>query len=601
MSVAFRPFAVEPFPDEVLRRIAYWAPPGSAEPGWPRRQPRTGLRIATITGERLWHGFRHEAHVFPLTPGNWQAVLRHGGIDLLLVESCWETVTGHWYLAQSGHGRESALLKELLETARAAGVPRVFWNTADHCWHAHYRDIARQFDHVFCADQREAASLRAEGVKAAVLSPAVQPGEFNPVRPAPAGTNTPGQLLFDGIVDLLRPTAGSAVIRKLLDRGLEAMDSHCVVFANRLEDEGEAAENLRGCVTRRHRIAALRDARLLLTLRDSHLTQTEQRWRLLESAACRVPIVQLGLPDEGDPGASLVTTAADEAALLGVMAEFDADDLKRERAAHLSWREACTTHTFARRLATIGATLGLAAARAAAPPISIVTPTFRKHRLKDCVASFDRQVYPDKELVIVFNGELAAAEVDEVCADRDDIRVLAVPRERHTGACMNAGIAAARGKYCFKMDDDDLYGAHYVSDMVLHAEALDADVFGKPSRNYAFGTAPQLHRRVRSQISELCAVSARALADATVWMSGNSLSGRRDALLAAPFSETLYSAADTAFVMGLGGTDLRVAILDPLNLVTVRNEEGAAHTWNASDRLRDRLEPTAVDVEAVMA
>ena len=187
-------------PDEVIRRIHWWTPPVSLHKLKAKKRLNSSLRIAAIVGNRLWNGLRYEGTLLLLTPQTWRAVLTYGRPDLLLVESCWETATGHWYLGQTGRTGEYSELREILALAGARGIPRVFWHTQDHGYHTQYREFARHFDFVFCADDREAQALCEAGVDTDLLLPAVQPAIFNPLRPYGFDDSLAIGLLLDGIV-----------------------------------------------------------------------------------------------------------------------------------------------------------------------------------------------------------------------------------------------------------------------------------------------------------------------------------------------------------------------------------------------------------------
>ena len=77
------------------------------------------------------------------------------------------------------------------------------------------------------------------------------------------------------------------------------------------------------------------------------------------------------------------------------------------------------------------------------------------------------------------------------CADK--ARMAGHPRRRGAarrpvatlGACINLGIAAADGELIAKMDDDNLYGEHYLSDLVRAFDYADAELVGKGA-HYAY-------------------------------------------------------------------------------------------------------------------
>jgi Glycosyl transferase family 2 len=578
-------------PDEVIRRIHWWTPPVSLYKLKAKKRLNSSLRIAAIVSNRLWNGLRYEGTLLLLTPQTWRAVLTYGRPGLLLVESCWESATGHWYLGQTGRTGEHAELREILALAGAKGIPRVFWHTQDHGYHTQYREFARHFDFVFCADDREAQALCEAGVDSDLLLPAVQPAIFNPLRPYGFDDSLAIGLLLDGIVDLLRDAAALEVLRRLRSEGLKLIDSHSLIFMKKMRDLEGFESNLLGCVTAQGRLTAMKYAQIVLML-ESHLTLTEQRWRALETAACRTPIIHYGRLPEGDLRKGLVVEAASQDSLPAAIAALRENELHRKRTGHLAWRQVCLNHSFARRVNSICTKVGIAHDWVEHPRASIIVPISTTERLPDCLSLFDRQDYPNKELLILCKGGPAPSEIASYIDARKDMRALHLPRNEDAGAGMRAGISAAHGEYWFKMDIDDRYGDRFVSDMMLHLSACDADVAGKPPRYYTFAGEPRIYDGAPANAPELCVLPPEESGRGKICLDGNSLAGKKAVGPYVCVADTPHATGDTAFALQLGRNDLEVLILDPLNLVTVRQPDREDHTRvSATGEIKSRVQP----------
>jgi glycosyltransferase involved in cell wall biosynthesis len=99
------------------------------------------------------------------------------------------------------------------------------------------------------------------------------------------------------------------------------------------------------------------------------------------------------------------------------------------------------------------------------PHISVILATRDRPRfLPLALACYQHQTWPsaDRELIVVDDGDhpVAAAEVEAVGG-----RLLRVPPGTPLGSKLNAGIAAARGRFIQKMDDDDWYGPSFLAEM----------------------------------------------------------------------------------------------------------------------------------------
>ena len=105
--------ALHPEEDRLLEMTLYWEPP---VPYWKSRKcPNSNLKMAVIVGDRLYRGLLFEGEMLLLTPANWKYVLRYGAPDILLIESTWDTATGHWPMAQC---KASPDYQELVEIVK---------------------------------------------------------------------------------------------------------------------------------------------------------------------------------------------------------------------------------------------------------------------------------------------------------------------------------------------------------------------------------------------------------------------------------------------------------------------------------------------------
>lgn len=109
------------------------------------------------------------------------------------------------------------------------------------------------------------------------------------------------------------------------------------------------------------------------------------------------------------------------------------------------------------------------------PLVSIVTRTYqgRELLLRQAILSVAHQTYREIELIVVQDGgDSLQAVVEEIAEEtRLHCRFIAAPKEGRS-ATGNAGMAAARGRWCQFLDDDDLLFSDHVEVLV---QALLAD------------------------------------------------------------------------------------------------------------------------------
>jgi hypothetical protein len=570
---------IQPDSDKVLELTQYWSPP---VPPWQplKKTLNSSLRMACVVEDKLYQGLRFEGEVMPLTPANWAHVLKYGKPDLLVMESIWNTATGHWHMGQCPNAPGRKELLEIITRARKLSIPTVFWITKGHEYHEHYKDFARYFDFVFCADPKEAELLRGEGVKAEELFPCVQPAIYNPFRHYEDYNAFSLDMLYDGWADLDRMTDELNFLQEIKPYGLNIIESRYQIFRRRMDVLPDFKDCILGCVTEQSRIQALRYAKVYITLEKTLSTKTTQQWKTLEAAGSRLPVIHYGSLANDDVRKGVVINCPQEMDFLVEFVRFREDDLYRERVAHLGWRNVLLENTFAHRVRKICNTIGIKHDWEEYPKASLITPTFRRELLPRCFRTFEQQTYPNKELVLVFNGQ-EVPSYNELGLEkpRSNVKIANVPGEMFAGACLNQGHILANGEYCFRVDDDDYYGPNYILDMILQARCIDADIFGKPPACVMFEDDSFVYSR--NAAPPLFLINRELLTAGQVWMGGNSLAGRINFFKEKKYPDLSYGAADSVFIHSLYGIadNINIAFMDGMNLAFQRRMDTTLHTW----------------------
>jgi len=571
------------------KKVFRWIPP---MPPWEplKKKVNSSLRIACVVEDRLFRGLQYEGEIFLLTPENWRYVLRYGKPDFLLMESIWTDVTGHWHLTETPSSPQYSEMVSMVREAQLAGVPTVFWMTKGHEYHEHYKEFARIFDQVFCADVQGVDRMAEEGIGADLLPPCVQPAIYNPFRDIENFGDFSINVLYDGWGDLDRFSQKLEVFEDVRQFGLAIIDSRYEIFIRRLEELPDYANHILGCVDHGGRVLALKHSKTYLTHEVTSATQITQQWMALEAAATRLPVIHHGKLGDGDIRKGIVTECADNAEFIADILRCNEDELYRERAGHAAWRMTLAQHTFSHRVQKICQKTGINHDWVEFPKASAITPTYRRDYLPRCVDTFNAQTYPNKELVIVFNGnDLPAYTELGAEVNRDIIRISNVPGELFAGACMNHGHQIATGEYCFRMDDDDYYGPNYLMDMMLNLRGVDADLFGKPmSVYYYFPNDGSIYlKTAKVQPYNLL---TKANIEAGRRMTGNTVSGRRSFFLENPYPDEAHSAADSGFLLSAKLDGKIIVTWDSLNMVVERRDDQATHTWKVdSERLKKTM------------
>lgn len=107
------------------------------------------------------------------------------------------------------------------------------------------------------------------------------------------------------------------------------------------------------------------------------------------------------------------------------------------------------------------------------PLVSVIVPTRdRAELLSDALESLRRQSYANWEAVVVND---AGADVRRVVgAHGAKVRCIELPARRGPAGARNVGLAQARGAILAFLDDDDLYAADHLADLVASLRASNA-------------------------------------------------------------------------------------------------------------------------------
>ena len=201
----------------------------------------------------------------------------------------------------------------------------------------------------------------------------------------------------------------------------------------------------------------------------------------------------------------------------------------------------------------------------ATPLVSCIMPTRNRRRfVGQSIWYFLRQDYPQKELIVLDDGEDSVADL--IPAD-EHIRYVRIERSLTLGAKRNLGCELSRGALIAHWDDDDWIASHRLRLQVAQLLAHDAHACGTRDLLYYWPDAGQ-------------AWFYRYPEHERPWLAGCTLLYRRDVWAAHPFPE-INVGEDTAFVRQISPERLR-AVPDPSFYV------GLIHSGNTGAKnLRD--------------
>jgi hypothetical protein len=557
-----------------LQKTAYYVPP---IPEWKalKSGKNSSVRMACILDDYIFEGMRFECTLLPLTTSNWKSVLKYGKPDFLLMNSFIESVTDDWNMSQLKIGE--TLLAEILSFAKSNRIPTVYWFTKDHQYHHLFWKLSSSFDLVFCADPKEVELLSVEGVQASLLLPCVQPALYNPFRHFEDYHSLSIELLVDGWASIDRHTKEFDYLSQLISSGsIKIIESNYVITKNRVEASSAFKYATLGYVSEKTKQAVMKYVDVYLGLTPNIQDETERMWSYLQVGACKVCVIHQGGSLRHTDFNRLVLHAETPENFVNYLKWFSLDPLMRDKYAHLAWREVNQRHTFAHRLKEICLKLGVGNDWNEHPKASLVFPTYREENIKRCIATFTRQLYQNKELILVYNSNKALS--NDICREINNVidsSLLKLPGNCFAGDCINYGALSASGEYLFRVDDDDYYSEHYIQDRMLYHQAVDLDFIANPQTLFFYFTDDNLVylRKHNSKPHSLSSNSSYSIK-----FAGNSYSGKLDIFKKSPFRPNNYSAADVFFLDNLPN-NTSMASADIMNMAAERREDQSTHTW----------------------
>lgn len=543
----------------------------------PGPPPATKLRIAAILDTFTEFCLRHEAELVLLTRYEWKRQMELHRPDFLFVESAWHGNGGEWTRAISDFGSiPQNPVGELLDYCRKEGIPTVFWNKEDPPHFARFIEIARWFDVIFTTDA-DCVPLYRERCGHERVYPlpfAAEPRVHNPMRRKEWPRHN---VCFAGSWIEGRYAERRQRLANLLDAAmgydLHIFDRHQAREHRMYRYPDRYQPFLKGTLSYDRMLTAYRCYRVMLNANTVEGSPTMFSRRVFESLACGTPVVSTESTGMAAMLGQHVHVAGTVEEARQHLERLLGDEEYRLRHGHAAYRYVHTQHSWRHRLGEVASRIGL-------PPlpdpcdatVSVVMCTMRPENVERCLEAFQRQKHPRKELLLVLNNGVFDVEgIRRRVAAIPDARVLHVEGATTLGECLNLAIGQASGEFIAKMDDDDYYGEHYLSDEVLAASWSGADIVGKGT--YFTYLEGQNLLGVRNLAPEHAF---------TRLVSGATLLVRRSVFRDVRF-QAIRRGTDTAFLVDALNNDCSIYSTDRFNFILVRKGDTSGHTWQVPE------------------
>lgn len=550
------------------------------------RKSGTSYRVAFLGSCELENDLGHDAEVERVAELGWRSQLQADCFDFLLVEPVWIASGGDWRYACLRDGNGSGELRLLLKYCRTIGLPTVLWFREDLSNYEDFAWLVELVDRAYGVSEEVAERIAHDFPRssAGTLPPAVQPAIDNPLRTYALEEAAPwfaDRVLFDGWWELARQRPTRDAIAALKGRGLLVCESTWDFGGVRLGDIPDFASSVVGCVDRQGKAVVNKLVAAEVFARDRFRLPWQREQAMMRAIACGSLVGSLaGSPSEmsGLP----VAWHGNEAGVLPWLDEIKSNPLTAMKLSHRARRDLLRSHTVAHRLDQIADDLELrerTGSRSAT--VAMILVTMRPQMLDHCLQRYRSDNYADKELVVVLHGDYDLAAARKMARSDEQIRFMKVGGERSLGACLNRAIDATDADYWAKVDDDDIYGPNYLTDLMLGRQFVDYSVAGKP---------PMFAYREKNDSLYFDPVWG---AKANLWhgpeeataalVAGGTLVGKRQLLDDVRFCERRRGGSDSDFIRRCYESGYGLAALDGFNFVRYRSASEGFHTWTMDE------------------
>ncbi|MDN5688796.1 MAG: glycosyltransferase, partial [Brachybacterium sp.] len=540
-----------------------------------------GLRVAVILDDFSMLAWSYEFETVAVTPHRWREQLAENPVDLLLVESAWHGNSDAWQYQLTGSKAPTQPLRELVAHCREQGIPTVFWNKEDPPHFEDFLDTAKLFDQVFTTDVTLLPRYREElgHERVAVLPFAAQSAVHNPIRPKHG--HQARDVAFAGMYFAHKFPERREQMDMLLGGALDAsarMETGLEIFSRFLGDDeryqfpGALADRVVGSLTYDRMLTAYKAYKVFLNVNSVVTSPSMCARRIFEITASGTPVVTAPSPAIGEffTEEEVPVVAEREDAAHVVRALTRSPEL-RDRTVHRAQRRIWHEHTYTHRARQVLDAVGLGERAGTAglpggaglPSVSIMAATNRPEQLDHLVSQVARQSGVERQLLLITHGFTSPTATAERARELgvENVVVLEAPGTWSLGTCLNAAVDRADGQVLSKMDDDDLYGAFYLHDLLRAREFAAADVVGKHA-HYMHVAGP----------------------DATLlrfpWMEhrftdrvmGPTITAGREVFTAHPFAD-VSRGEDTGFLDAVAEAGGRIYSADRFNFTQMRRGE----------------------------
>ena len=219
--------------------------------------------------------------------------------------------------------------------------------------------------------------------------------------------------------------------------------------------------------------------------------------------------------------------------------------------------------------------------------MTIICVSNRPEFLEHAISSFSRQTHTNKKFLFVTNADSFDRELTERMVAAIGGSCLHVHESAYLGDCLNEALGHVDTPYWAKFDDDDFYGEHHISDLMLTFEYTGAALAGRQSYYVRLSSSGRSWLRFPGR--EFQFVDR---------VTGGSFVADSAKVRGLKFA-SVRQGTDTRFMERVIDSGERIFSASRFNYVMERRADPDSHTWRITERdITDGAEP--VDVADIL-
>ncbi|GGE75173.1 glycosyltransferase involved in cell wall biosynthesis [Paenalcaligenes hominis] len=544
------------------------------------KNPDKTLSAISILDEISEECWKYEFKQYLVSRNQYGDQVRASKADFCFIESCWKGNRGAWQYAFTSPGlkhKNSKALLDLLPKVKEK-MPLLFWNKEDPMHYEKFLPIAKYADVIFTTDSNKVPEYKRDvpGAEVYAVPFAAQQNICNPsgrFRFEPESVCFAGSYYSVGHDERKRQM--HALLPSIIEFKGAIYDRFSKLDNERYKFPEEFQPYIRDSVPFDEVVKLYKQFKVFLNVNTIVDSPTMMSRRVYELLACGTPVVSTPSRAIEEQFSGIVHMANDAQEANEIIEKLLTDEHYWDRTSHLGYREVMKKHTYAHRYQEIRKSLGYKE-NLSEPLVSIVTCTRRPHMSERFVENVARQNHKNLELILWLQ-DFSSQDVEKLQSllhskvkNAKRIELVEDNSDKTLGQRFNAAAGLAKGDYIAKMDDDDFYFEHYLSDMLIPFSFGDYAMVGKREVFMYLSGSNKLIRRFPGQRH----------------MEFNFVAGPTFVIKKSVFDEIGFESRntgeDSSFLKNVIEKKYKIYAADPFNFIQFR-ASGGGHTWGESD------------------